>query len=380
MIKYIGCDDVTLGAFESQYAVPDGMCYNSYVILDDKVAIMDTSDKRTLERWKSNLKTALEGRKPDYLIVHHLEPDHSSGIAEVLEMYPDMQLVCSAKASTMLPLYFPGAKFNVMAVKEGDTLSLGAHGLRFIMAPMVHWPEVMTTYDSTAKTLFSADAFGKFGVRDADPDDWTTEARRYYFNICGKYGLPVTTLLKKASALDIEQILPLHGPALKGAELSEALRLYKIWSSYEVETEGVAVAYASIYGCTAKAALKLSELLKSKGCKSVELIDLTRQDMSEAVAAAFRYGKLVLAASSYEGGLFSPMYDFLHRLQTKSWQKREAAIIENGSWAPSAGRVMRQMLEEMKDIAIKGDTVTLRGVLKAEDTQALGNLADALVE
>ncbi len=380
MIKYIGCNDVDLRLFESQYAVPDGMCYNSYVILDEKVAIMDTSDKRTLERWKSNLKAALDGRKPDYLIVHHLEPDHSSGIAEIVAMYPDLQLVCSAKASTMIPLYFPDIKLNILAVKDGDSLSLGTHELQFVMAPMVHWPEVMVTYDSTARTLFSADAFGTFGVREANADDWACEARRYYFNICGKYGIPVSTLLNKVSALDVERILPLHGPVLSGEKLAEALRLYRIWSSYDIESEGVFIAYASIHGCTGQAVEKLAGILRARGCKKVVLTDLCRSDLSEAVEDAFRYGKIVLAASSYDGGLFSPMYDFLHRLQTKAWQKREVSIIENGSWAPSAGRVMRQMLEEMKDITIKGDTVTLRGILKDEDTQALENLAGAIME
>ena len=381
-ILYIGQDDADLRLFESQYVVPEGMCYNSYLIMDEKIAIMDTSDRRTLEAWKADLTEALAGRTPDYLIIHHIEPDHASGIAEVLKMYPDIKLVCSAKAQTMLPLYFPDSDLaeRVMAVKEYDTLSLGKHELKFIMAPMVHWPEVMTTYDATDKVLFSADGFGKFGVIDADPDDWACEARRYYFNICGKYGAPVSTLLKKATALEIEQILPLHGPILKGEMLSEALRLYGIWSQYGVETEGVFIAYASIHGNTKEAAEKLAEILKEKGCKKVSMSDLTREDQAEAIEDAFKYGKIVLAASSYDAGLFPPMYDFIHHLQIKAWQKREVGLIENGSWAPSAGRVMTQMLQEMKDVTIKGNTVTVRGKMKNCDLYALEELADAMLE
>lgn len=380
-IIYIGQDDAELRLFESQYVVPDGMCYNSYLIKDEKIAIMDTSDRRTLESWKADLNEALAGSKPDYLIVQHLEPDHASGIAEMLAQYPEMKVVCSAKAQSMLPLYFPGTDMTdrVMAVKENDTLSLGKHELKFIMAPMVHWPEVMVTYDATDKVLFSADGFGKFGVIDADPDDWACEARRYYFNICGKYGAPVSTLLKKASALEIEQILPLHGPVLKGEKLAEALRLYTIWSQYGVETEGVFIAYASIHGNTKEAAEKFAEILKEKGCKKVAMSDLTREDQAEAIEDAFKYGKVVLAASSYDAGLFPPMYDFIHHLQIKAWQKRQVALIENGSWAPSAGRVMTQMLQEMKDITIKGNLVTLRGKMKPADIPALEALADAIL-
>jgi len=380
-IKYIGCDDADTRLFESQYVVPEGMCYNSYVILDEKVAVMDTSDKRTMEQWKKNLVEALDGRQPDYLIVHHLEPDHASGIGEVLQMYPGIQVVCSAKAQGMIPMFFPESDLaqRVKAVKEGETLCLGQHTLQFVMAPMVHWPEVMVTYDSYDKVLFSADGFGKFGVIDADADDWACEARRYYFNICGKYGGPVSTLLKKASALEIEQILPLHGPILSGEKMAEALRLYSIWSSYGVEAEGVFVAYASIHGCTQVAAEKLAEILRAKGCKKVSVADLCREDQAEAIEDAFKYGKLVLAASSYDGGLFPPMYDFIHHLQIKTWQNREVAIIENGSWAPSAARVMKQMLEEMKGVTIKGETVTLRGVMKESDIPALEALADAIL-
>lgn len=380
-ILYIGQDDADLRLFESQYDVPEGMCYNSYLIQDEKIAIMDTSDRRTMSQWMSDLKDALAGRQPDYLIVHHVEPDHASGIAEVANAFPGIQIICSAKAKTMIPLFFPEGDLSdrITTVKEGDTLSLGKHELKFIMAPMVHWPEVMVTYDATDKVLFSADGFGKFGVIDADPDDWACEARRYYFNICGKYGAPVSTLLKKAAALEIEQILPLHGPVLKGEMLSEALRLYGIWSQYGVESEGVFIAHASIHGNTAEAAAKLKEILLAKGCKKVAISDLCREDQAEAIEDAFKYGKMVLAASSYDAGLFPPMYDFIHHLQLKTWQKREVALIENGSWAPSAGRVMTQMMQEMKDITIKGDLVTLRGKMKPADIPALEALADAIL-
>ena len=380
-IKYIGCDDADIRLFESQYNVPEGMCYNSFVILDEKVAIMDTSDKRTLEQWKKNLTEALGDRKPDYLIVQHLEPDHASGIGDVLAMYPDIKVVCSAKAKAMIPLYFPDSDLadRVIAVKEGDTLELGEHTLTFVMAPMVHWPEVMVTYDAKDKVLFSADGFGKFGVMDADADDWACEARRYYFNICGKYGTPVSTLLKKAAKLDIEQILPLHGPFLSGEKMAEALRLYGIWSSYGVESEGVFIAHASIHGCTKHAAEKLADILRKKGCKKVSITDLCREDIHEAVEDAFKYGKVVFAASSYDAGLFTPMYNFLHLLQAKTWQKRDAAIIENGSWAPSAAKVITKMLLDMKNINIKGNTVTLRGVMKDSDIPALEALADEIL-
>ncbi len=380
-IIYIGQDDAELRLFESQYVVPEGMCYNSYLIKDEKIAIMDTSDSRTIEGWKKDLATALDGRQPDYLIVQHLEPDHASGIAEAMHLYPGMKIVCSVKAAQMMPQFFPHYDFEgkVMTVKEGDTLSLGKHTLTFVMAPMVHWPEVMVTYDSTDKVLFSADGFGKFGVIDADPDDWACEARRYYFNICGKYGAPVKTLLKKASALDIQQILPLHGPILSGEKMAEALRLYTIWSNYEVEAEGVFIAYASIHGCTKEAVEKLVEILKAKGCKKVSVADLSRDDQAEAIEDAFKYGKLVLAASSYDAGLFPPMYDFIHHLQIKAWQNREVSLIENGSWAPSAGRVMTAMLSEMKNVTIKGDLVTLRGRMKDSDIPALEALAEAIM-
>ena len=368
-IIYIGQDDKDIRLFESQYETPDGMCYNSYVIMDDDIAIMDTSDSRTLAAWKEDLKKALNGKQPKYLVVHHLEPDHASGIGDVVEMFPDITIVCSAKAQAMMPLYFPNTKVadKTMVVKEGDTISLGKHQLQFFMAPMVHWPEVMVSYDATDKVLFSADGFGKFGTIDADLDDWACEAR------------PVSALLKKASALEIEQILPLHGPILKGDMLAEALRLYSIWSKYDVEAEGVFIAYASIHGCTKEAAEKLAEILKAKGCKKVAISDITREDLHEGVEDAFKYGKMVVAASSYDAGLFPPMYDFIHHLEIKAWQKREVAIIENGSWAPSAGRVMTEMFSKMKDVTIKGDLVTLRGRMKDSDIPALEALADAIL-
>lgn len=381
-IIYIGQDDKDLTLFESQYDLPEGMCYNSFVIKDEKTAVMDTSDQRTMTLWLEDLQKALDGSKPDYLVVHHIEPDHASGIGQMLQLYPEMKLVCSARAASMIPLYFPNANImdKVMTVKEGETLELGKHVLQFIMAPMVHWPEVMTSYDLTDKVLFSADAFGKFGVRDADPDDWACEARRYYFNICGKYGAPVSALMKKISELEIEQICPLHGPILKGKAMEEALRLYGIWSSYGVEAEGVFIAYASIHGCTKEAAELLSAILKGKGCKKVAIADLCREDQAEAIEDAFKYGKVVLAASSYDAGLFPPMYDFIHHLQIKAWQNREVALIENGSWAPTAGRVMTQMIGEMKNVTIKGDLVTLRGRMKDTDIPALEALAEAILE
>ncbi len=380
-LHYIGVDDPDQRLFESQYRTPEGMCYNSYVLIDEKVAVMDTSDSRTLDAWKTNLREALDGRQPDYLIVHHLEPDHASGIAEVCAMYPDMQIVCSAKAKQMIPLYFEDEALadRVLPVKEGDTLTLGRHTLHFIMAPMVHWPEVMASYDDADRVLFSADAFGKFGVYDADADDWACEARRYYFNICGKYGTPVSTLLKKVAALDLQQILPLHGPVLSGEKMDEALRLYTIWSAYDVETEGVFVVHASIHGNTAAAARRLAEILRQKGCPKVALCDLCRDDLGEAIEDAFRYGRMVCMASSYDAGVFPPMYDFLHHLDIKAYQRRRVALVENGSWAPSAVKTMRPMLEGMKQVEIVEPVVTLRGRMKEADIAQLEALADALL-
>ena len=378
-IKYIGVDDPGQQLFESQYHTPDGMCYNSYLILDEKVAIMDTSDSRTLDQWLQNLATALEGRQPDYLIVHHLEPDHASGIAEVCARYPQLQIVCSAKAQQMMPQYMV-VPSTVIAVKEGGTLSLGRHTLQFLMAPMVHWPEVMVTYDATDRVLFSADGFGKFGVYEADADDWACEARRYYFNICGKYGQPVSTLLKKAAALDIQQICPLHGPVLTGEQLAEAVRLYTIWAAYDVETEGVFIAHASIHGNTAAAAERLVEILKEKGCPKVAVSDLCRDDLGEAIEDAFRYGRMICMASSYDAGVFPPMHDFLHHLGIKAYQRRRVALVENGSWAPSAAKTMRPMLEAMKQVEVVEPVVTLRGRMKNEDLPQLEALADAILQ
>jgi flavorubredoxin len=380
-LRYIGVDDPEQHLFESQYVTPDGMCYNSYVILDEKVAVMDTSDARTMDTWKANLAQVLQGRTPDYLIVHHLEPDHASGIAQVAALYPEMKIVCSAKAKQMMPQFFEDSiqENRVLAVKEGDALSLGRHTLQFIMAPMVHWPEVMVSYDVADRVLFSADGFGKFGVYDADADDWACEARRYYFNICGKYGQPVSTLLKKAAALDIQKILPLHGPVLEGEQLAEAVRLYTIWSAYEVETEGVFIAHASIHGNTAAAAERLVEILKAKGCPKVAISDLCRDDLGEAIEDAFRYGKMICLASSYDAGVFPPMYDFLHHLEIKAYQKRRVGLVENGSWAPSAAKTMRAMLEGMKQVEIIEPVVTLRGKMKEADLPLLEALAEAIL-
>ena len=383
-IFYIGTDDLTLDLFESQYVVPEGMAYNSYLIKDDKIAILDTADARMEETWFQHLEEALEGRQPDYLVVHHMEPDHSALIGLLAEKYPAIQIVASAMALKFLGQFQPGKTFNTLAVKEGDTLNLGTHSLQFFAAPMVHWPEVMVSYDSAAKILFSADAFGKFGALEkcgfwGDEDgDWACEGRRYYFNICGKYGPQVQALLKKMAGLAIDTIAPLHGPVLR-ENLTYYLELYNTWSSYGVETPGVFVAYASIHGGTAEVALKLADLLREKGCPKVAVCDLTRDDRAEAVEDAFRYGTLVLAAASYDAGLFTPAYDFLHSLQMKGWQKRRVALIENGSWAPSAGRVMKEMLGAMKEVEQVGELVTIRSRYKAEDQAALEALANAIL-
>ena len=380
-IKYIGVDDLDIDLFESQYVVPEGMSYNSYLIEDEKIAIMDTADRRKAEEWKANLTAALAGRKPSYLISHHMEPDHASLIAEALEAYPEMQLVCSAQALKMLPNFFDGFPFEgrVLTVKEGDTLSLGSHTLHFIAAPMVHWPEVIMSYDDKEKVLFAADGFGKFGALVNETDDWACEARRYYFNICGKYGVQVQNVLKKASALDIQTICPLHGPVLKGEALKEAVRLYDVWSRYEPESEGVLVAYASIHGGTAKAAERLGELLREKGAKKVVVSDLSRDDMAEVIEDAFRYPNIVVCAASYDGGVFPVMHDFLYHLQIKNYQKRRFGIVENGNWAPSAGRVMREMIEAMKDCEIAEPMVTIRSRMKAADEELLEKLAEAIM-
>ena len=378
-VKYIGVDDTDLDLFEGQYIIPNGVSYNSYVILDEKTAVMDTVDARKSKEWFENLKAALDGRTVDYLVISHLEPDHASNVKALADAYPDAKLVLSVKAKAMLPQFFDieNLEERAIAVKEGDTLELGAHKLTFVMAPMVHWPEVMVEYESTEKILFSADGFGKFGALSAD-EDWTCEARRYYFNIVGKYGAPVQTLLKKAAGLDIQTICPLHGPILK-ENLEYYIDKYNTWSSYEPEDEGVLVASASIHGNTRKAAEKMAEILKEKGAAKVAFTDLTRDDMAEAVEDAFRYSKLVLCAASYDGGVFPPMEDFLNRLAHKSYQKRKVAMIENGSWAPTAKRAMTGMLEGMKNLSICENNVTIMSVMKDKDIAAMETLADELL-
>ena len=378
-IKYIGVDDTTIDLFESQYIVPNGISYNSYLIVDEKIAIMDTVDLRKGEEWFANLEEALEGRTPDYLVVQHMEPDHSGNISLLMQKYPEVKLVASAKAIQMMPQFFEDTCFEgkTITVKEGETLNLGTHTLLFFMAPMVHWPEVMVTYDQADKVLFTADGFGKFGAL-AHEEDWACEARRYYFNICGKYGAQVQALLKKAATLDIACICPLHGPILK-ENLGYYIGLYDTWSKYEVETEGIFVAYASIHGGTKKVAEKLAEILREKGAPKVSIADLCRDDMAEAVEDAFRMGKLVVAAASYDADVFPPMHDFLHHLKLKAYQKRRVGIIENGSWAPCAGRVMKGMLEGMKEIEIVEPMVTIRSTMKQADIPALEALADAML-
>ena len=340
---------------------------------------MDSVDARKYDLWRENLHKALDGRTPDYLIVHHMEPDHAGGIAALLADYPHLKIVASARAVQMMPQFFEQVDFShsTISVKEGDTLSLGKHTLTFMMAPMVHWPEVMVSYDEQDKVLFSADAFGKFGAL-AHEEEWACEARRYYFNICGKYGQPVQALLKKVAALDVACIYPLHGPMLT-ENLDYYVDLYNTWSSYEPETDGVFIAYASIHGGTAAVAHRLAEMLREKGAKKVSVADLSRDDMAEAVEDAFRMSRLVVAASSYDAGVFTPMHDFLHHLQIKRFQKRRIGIIENGSWAPSAGRIMRAMLSEMKELEIVEPMVTIRSRMKQTDLPALEALADALL-
>lgn len=378
-IKYIGVDDTTLDLFESQYAVPDGVSYNSYVILDDKTAIMDTVDKRGMKDWENNLLNALDGRNADYVIIQHMEPDHAGSLARLIELFPEITVVGNAKTFVMINQFFENINIkNSLTVKEGDTLNLGSHTLTFVMAPMVHWPEVMVTYESSEKVLFSADGFGKFGALSLTENaDWACEARRYYFNIVGKYGAPVQTLLKKASALDIKTICPLHGPVLSD-NLGYYLDLYNTWSSYKPESKGVFIAYASIHGNTAYAAEQFAEMLRNKGVDNVVITDLSRCDIAEAVEDAFRYDRMVLAAASYDAGVFPIMQDFLHHLQAKAFQNRTVGLIENGSWAPTAAKTMRNILETMKNITIVEPVVTIKSVLKETDIPALDQLADAL--
>lgn len=376
-VRYVGVDDKTIDLFEGQYKVPNGVSYNSYVILDEKIAVMDTVDKRATSEWLANVEAVLDGKKPDYLVITHMEPDHAGSIQVLAEKYPEMELIASVKAVAMLPQFFTmemGCRCR--GVKEGDTLSLGAHTLHFVMAPMVHWPEVMVAYESTEKILFSADGFGKFGALDAE-ESWTCEARRYYINIVGKYGAQVQALLKKAATLDIQTICPLHGPILK-EDLGFYLGKYDTWSSYRPEDEGVLVAYASIHGNTAGAAKQMAEILKAKGVEKIEVMDLARDDMAEAVENAFRYSRMVVAASSYDAGLFPPMDAFLRKLKAKNFQSRRVAVIENGSWAPSAGKCMNELLGEMKNVTVCG-TVTIRSAVKPENVEAMEQLADALL-
>lgn len=380
-IRYIGVDDLDLDLFESQYVIPEGMSYNSYLILDEKVAVLDTVDARKADAWLEGLMDALQGRKPDYLIVNHMEPDHSGVIGRLTELYPEITIVATAMAIKFLGQFNPGRTFRTQVVKEGDTLCLGGKTLKFFTAPMVHWPEVMVTFEESTGTLFSADAFGKFGAISksafwADEDDWACEARRYYFNICGKYGPQVGALLKKLPAVKL--IAPLHGPLMRN-DVTPYLNLYKVWSAYEVESEGVMVAYASIHGGTKAVAEHFADLLKAQGCPKVVLTDLTRDDRAEAIEDAFRYGTLVMAAASYDAGLFTPAYDFLHSLQMKGWQKRRVALIENGTWAPTAGRVMKEMFGAMKEITLVGDLVTIKSVMTPSDEPALEALAKAVM-
>lgn len=377
-IRYIGADDTEIDLFENQYPVPNGVSYNSYVILDEKIAVMDTADHRVTDQWLGNLERELDGRTPDYLVISHMEPDHAGSIQILAQKYPEMKLVGNAKTFPMIGQFFtvPGLEERKVVVKEGDSLSLGSHTLYFYMAPMVHWPEVMVTYESSEKVLFSADGFGTFGAISRN-EEWIAEARRYYINIVGKYGMPVQTLLKKAAGLDIAVICPLHGPVLK-ENLGYYIEKYDIWSSYRPEEEGVVIACASIYGNTAKAARRLEEILKEKGAKNVVYYDVCRTDVAELVEAAFRYDKMVLAAASYDGGVFPPMENFLHHLKAKTYQNRKVALMENGSWGPTANKTMRGVLEGMKNVTICENTVTIRSVMNESTEAALEAMAEEL--
>lgn len=377
-VKYIGADDTTLDLFESQYVIPNGISYNSYVILDEKVAVMDTIDARKTDEWLANLTRELDGRDVDYIVVSHLEPDHAANIKLLADKYPSAKIVLTAKAKAMLPQFFEIDSLDdrCITVTEADELDLGRHKLRFIMAPMVHWPEVMLEYETTEKILFSADAFGKFGALSAD-EDWACEARRYYFNIVGKYGAPVQTLLKKAAGLEINIICPLHGPILKD-NLGYYIDKYMVWSSYQPEDDGVLVACASIHGNTKAAAEKMVEILKNAGIEKVAYTDLTRDDMAEAIEDAFRYSRLIVMAASYDGGVFPPMEDFINRLSHKAYQNRKVGIVENGSWAPTAGKWMKSAFEDMKNIEICNTMVTIKSTAKEADIDAMKTLAEEI--
>ncbi len=379
-IIYVGADDTTLDLFESQYVIPEGVSYNSYVILDDEITIMDTVDKRATEEWFANVEKVLGDKKPSYLVVSHLEPDHAANIQKAAEKYPDMKIIGNAKTFSMMPQFFEmDLTDRSVVVKEGDTISIGTHTLQFFMAPMVHWPEVMVTYEQSEKILFSADGFGKFGALSlTENEDWACEARRYYFNIVGKYGAQVQALLKKAATLDIAMICPLHGPILK-EDLGYYIDKYNTWSSYEPEDKGVLVAYASIHGNTAEAAKKLGTILEQKGAEKVIVSDLSREDMAEIIEDAFRYDKIIVAAATYDGGLFPVMEDFLSHLKSKNFQKRVVGIMENGSWAPMAGKQMRAVFEGMKEITICDQVVTIKSTMKDSTITDMEKLADEIL-
>lgn len=378
-IKYIGVEDADIELFESQYVVPNGMTYNSYLIMDEKITIMDTADKRRTDEWFAKLDAALDGKTPDYLVVSHMEPDHAANIANVVKKYPAIKVVGNAKTFTYIDQFFDiDLSDNKVVVKDGEELNLGSHTLKFVFAPMVHWPEVMMSYELSEKVLFSADGFGTFGTIDGQEEDWACEARRYYFNIVGKYGANVQAVLKKAAALDIKVICPLHGPVLN-EDLGYYIGLYDTWSKYEPETEGVFVVHASIHGNTAAAAEKFAEILREKGAKKVSVADVCRDDVAECVEDAFKYGKIVFAAASYDAGVFAPMHDFMQHLIMKGWRNRKVGLIENGTWAPTAARAMKSMLETMKDITICENVVTIKSTLKEADKPKLEALADEIL-
>lgn len=379
-IYYVGVDDKDIDLFENQYVVPNGMAYNSYVIDDEKIVIMDMVDVKCAEEWYANLDEVLKGRQPDYLVMSHLEPDHSANLTEVLKRYPELKVVSNAKLLAMIPNFFPDIDLTgrTITVDGSEPFDTGVHKLNFVMAPMVHWPEVMVTYESAEKVLFAADAFGKFGTLDTD-EDWACEARRYYFNIVGKYGMPVQALLKKAENFDIQIICSLHGPILK-EDLGYYINLYKTWSSYEPEDKGVFIAYSTLHGNTGNAAKKLAELLKEKGCPKVVVSDLAREDMAECVEDAFRYDRMVLASPTYDGGLMPVMMDFIYHLKSKAYQNRTVGFIENGSWAPMSGKLMKEQMTAMKNINIIEDVVTVKSALKAADEAKLEELADKLMD
>ena len=380
-IRYIGADDKDIDLFEGQYVVPQGISYNSYVIMDKDVAVLDTIDARRTSEWLGNLEEALGSRKPSYLVVSHMEPDHAANVGRFLDLYPEAKVVCTAQAVKLITRFFgitlPAEQLVI--VKDGDTLSLGEHTLQFVTAPMVHWPEVMMEYEQKEKVLFSADAFGKFGALDYDdPEGWTCEARRYYFNIVGKYGAQVQAVLKKVGGLEIDKICPLHGPVLEG-DLTPYLRLYDTWSSYRPESEGIFIAYCSLHGNTAEAAVKLAEIIRAKSSVKVSLSDLRRDDMAEAVEDAFRYDRLVLAAPTYDAGIMPVMEDFISHLRSKNFQNRKVAFIDNGSWAPAAGKKMREAMEQLKDITVVEPMVTVESTVKQKTIDDLTRLAEALL-